>query len=139
MQLLAGVHSACPCTFTARRRSSLACRYGETELRERGIEALQGVDRAAAQVGGVLQMQGSCCANAALLLDCIMLLPPPLAPSALPGPLQMLVSACAQGAELDVSLALIKATASPDGLNRYRIFEDVCSDYDLYPCMGCGE
>ena len=51
----------------------------------------------------------------------------------------MLASACQQGAELDVSFALVKATARPQ-VDRYAIFEDVCEDvYGLRPCMGCGQ
>lgn len=51
----------------------------------------------------------------------------------------MLLAACQQGAELDVSFALVKATACPEGLNRYTIFKDVCETYGLRPCTGCGE
>lgn len=52
--------------------------------------------------------------------------------------LQMLFSACQQGAKLDVSFALVKATARPQ-VDRYAIFEDVCEEHGLQPCMGCGE
>lgn len=64
-------------------------------------------------------------------------MPPPT--PALQRPLvQTLLTACQRGAELDVSLALVKATARP-GVHREEVFDDVCDDYGLQPCNGCGQ
>ena len=49
----------------------------------------------------------------------------------------MLLSACQQGAELDVSLALVKCTAKP-GVSLVECFEAVCASVGIEPCEGCG-
>lgn len=56
---------------------------------------------------------------------------------AVPLLLQLLLSACNRGAELDVSLVLVKATAEP-GLTRRDIFNKLCKEDGGYMCPECG-
>lgn len=49
---------------------------------------------------------------------------------------QLLLSACERGAELDVSLALVKATAEP-GMTRRDIFHKLCEDTETFVCPDC--
>ena len=49
----------------------------------------------------------------------------------------MLLSACQQGAELDVSFVLVKCTAKP-GVSLDECFEYECAAVGLYECESCG-
>lgn len=51
--------------------------------------------------------------------------------------LQLLLSACERGAQLDVCVALVKATAQP-GVTRDAIYEQLCDDEDAFVCPDCG-